>query len=239
MKNKFTFKQPKRNQPIWKIFKPILSWFACKKVDVIYTDSNIPNKCIIVGNHEGKSGPLVYDRYLPVFSVKWGAYYMLGSYKDRYNYLRNVLYIQKMGKSKFYATIKSSFEAIFSKRIYRGVKVIPSFPDARLIKTLKYSEEVLNNDMAVMVYPEDSAEGYFTKPTKFLNGFVMLADYYVSKNNEDIPICPVYLSKKDKKLVIGKATSFTSLKNQGLNNDEISEKFRLEVISLYENYIEK
>ena len=237
MKDKFYFKTPNKKQPFWKIFRPILLPFASGKITVINTAGELPKKCIFVGNHEGKNGPLVYDKYLPMNCAKWGAYPMLGSYKDRFNYLKNVLYIQKLRKSKFVSTIKAFFEAFFSIFIYRGVKVIPSFPDARIFKTFKYSLNVFNNDMSVMVYPEDSTNGYLTKPTKFLNGFVMLSNYYVKRNNEDISICPVYLSIKHKKLVIGKPTSYLQLKNKGLTTEEISEEFRVKVISLYENYI--
>ena len=239
MKNKFIFKMPKSNQPVWRFFSPIFTWIACKKMEVICVGKEIPKKCIIVGNHEGKNGPLVYDKYLPIRHARWAAYPMLGNYKDRFNYLRNVLYIQKMGKSKFTATIKAGFEAIFSLLIYRGVKAMPSFPDARIFKTFKYSLQVLENDMPVMVYPEDSSEGYFTEPTKFLNGFVMLADYYYKKCQQDISICPVYLSLEHNKLVVGEASSFLELKNQGLTTEEISEKYRQEVINLYRNYIKK
>ena len=146
MKEKFVFKMPNRNQFVWKFFCPIFSWLVCKKIDVVCVGGEIPKKCIIVGNHEGKSGPLIYDRYLPIRHARWAAYPMLGNYKDRYNYLRNVLYIQKMGKGKFYATIKSAFEAFFSIFIYRGVKAIPSFPDARIFRTFKYSFEVIEKD---------------------------------------------------------------------------------------------
>ena len=64
-----------------------------------------PEKCIIVANHNNKKGPLIYELNLPIFHVTWGAYQMLGSYKDRYLYLRNVLYIQKNGVGKIRATI--------------------------------------------------------------------------------------------------------------------------------------
>ncbi len=236
-KKKFKFKTPKRKQPVYSFFRPILSRLATKKIEVINLNEEISDKCIFVGNHEGKKGPLIYEKYLPKFLCPWGAYQMLGGYVDRYKYLRNVLYIQKLGKGKFSATLKSAFEAIFSILIYRGIKVIPSFPDARLIKTLNYSTGVLDNNMAVMVYPEDSNNGYLVEPPKFFNGFVMLGEYYYKKRGEDVPVYPTYLSLKTKKLVIGKPLFINELKNQGLSKDEVAERFRQEVVNLYRNYI--
>lgn len=238
-KNKFKFKTPNKKQPIYNIVRPIITRIATSKIEVINLNDNIPDKCIFVGNHEGKKGPAVYEKYLPKFLAEWGAYQMLGGYIDRYNYLRNVLYIQKLGVKKFKATIKSIFEAIFSIYIYRGIKVIPSFPDARLIKTLNYSFDVLDNNIAVMVYPEDSSNGYFTEPTKFLNGFVLLGEHYYKKCGEDVPVYPTYLSLKHKKLAIGKPLYINELKNQGLTKDDIAERFRVEVVNLYRNHINK
>ncbi len=234
---KFKFIMPKRKQPVWRIVKPILKLFGFRNFEVINLAGDIPNKCIFVGNHAGKRGPLAYEMYLPKFTVKWGAYNMLGSYKDRYNYLRNVLYIQKCNKSKFYATVKSFFEAFFSLFLYRGIKVIPSFPDARVLKTFSYSTDVLDNDMAVMVYPEDSSSGYFDEPIKYLNGFVGLSEYYYKKRGEDVPVYPVYIHLKKKKFIIGNPKKVNELKKEGLSREEIADIFRLESNALFQKYI--
>ena len=236
-KNRFIYKLPKTKQPVYKVFRPILSNIVCRKLEVINLNDQMPNKCIFVGNHEGKKGPLMYERYIPKFLSPWGAYQMLGGYMDRFKYLRNVLYMRKMGKGKFISTLKSSFEAIFSILIYRGIKVIPSFPDARLIKTLNYSVDALDNGVSVMIYPEDSDKGYLTEPTKFFNGFVMLGEYYYKKRKEDVPVYPVYLSLENKKLVIGKPLYINELKSSGLSKDEIAERFRVEVVNLYREYV--
>ena len=234
---KHEFNMPSKKQPIWRIFKPVLKLFGFTNYKVINLAGEIPKKCMFVGNHAGKSGPLGYEIYLPTFTVKWGAYGMLGSYKERYIYLRNVLYIQKLHKNKFYATLKSAFEAIFSPFIYRGIKVIPSFPDARVLKTFTHSVDVLDNDMAIMVYPEDSSSGYFDEPTKFLNGFVGLSEFYFKKRGEDLPVYPTYLHKKTKKLIIGKPLKVNELKSKGLTRSEIASVFLNEVNALYNTYI--
>ena len=238
-KKKYKFKTPSRKQPVWRVVKPILKLFGFRNIETINLAGEIPKRCIFVGNHSGKSGPLGYDMYLPTFTVKWGAYKMLGNYKERYEYLRNVLYLQKMHKGKFYATIKSLFEAIFSPFIYRGIKVIPSFPDARVLKTFSYSLNALDNDMAVMVYPEDSSDGYFDEPIKYLNGFVGLSEFYYKKNGEDLPVYPTYLHLKRKKLIIGKPLYVNKLKKEGLSRSQIAERFRQESNSLYKKFIQE
>lgn len=236
-KQKYKFKTPSRKQPVWSIVKPILKIFGFRNIETINLAGEIPKKCVFVGNHASKKGPLGYEISLPTYTVKWGAYKMLGNFKERYDYLRNVLYLQKLHKGKFYATVKSFFEAIFSLFIYRGIKVIPSFPDARVLKTFTDSLKVLDNDMAVMVYPEDSSEGYFDEPTAYLNGFVGLSEYYYKKRGEDLPVYPVYLHLKSKKLIIGKPLKVNELKREGLSRKEIAEKFRIESNLLYKNFV--
>ena len=236
-KDRFTFYKPNKKQPVWKVVKPVLKNLFYNKFEVINLAGEIDKKSVLVGNHEGKKGPLVYELYLPLFSVKWGAYGMLGNYRDRYNYLRNVLYIQKYKKGKFISTIKASFEAIFSKLFYRGIKVLPSFPDARVLKTFTYSVEVLDGNNAVMVYPEDSNDGYFEKPKKFFNGFVGLCEYYYKKRGEDLPVYPTYLHLKKKMLVIGKPFRVNELKNQGMTRSQIAEFFKDQVNALFDDYV--
>lgn len=238
-KKKYQFKTPSRKQPVWRIVKPILKLFGFRNIETINLAGEIPSKCIFVGNHNGKKGPLGYEIYLPTYTVKWGAYKMLGNYKDRYDYLRNVLYIQKCHKNKFVATVKSLFEALFSLLIYRGIKVIPSFNDARILKTFSYSLNVLDNDMAVMVYPEDSSTGYYDEPIKYLNGFVALSEFYYKRRGEDLPVYPVYMHLKKKKFIIGKPLKVNELKQEGLSREEIAEKFRVESNALYQKYVKE
>ena len=198
-----------------------------------------PKKCIIVSNHNNKKGPVVYEFSLPVRHATWGAYPMLGSYSMRFHYLRDIFYMQKNGVKKWKATLRAGFEALFSIYAYKGIKVIPSYPDARLMKTLQYSMQCLDNDIAVSVYPEDSDNGYFDEMTHFFSGFVMLADMYYKKSGEDLPVFPVYYGRKKKKIVVGKPLYVQDLVKQGLSRDEIAEKFRLEVNKLYSDHFKE
>ena len=229
---KIKWKLPPKRQPIWKVFKGILHPFFYVK-NVEFLGEKFPKKCIIVSNHNNKKGPVVYEFSLPVRHATWGAYQMLGSYNMRYHYLRDIFYMQKNSIKKFKATLRAGFEAIFSIFAYRGIKVIPSFPDARLMKTLQYSMQCLDNNIAVSVYPEDSDEGYFDEMTHFFPGFVMLADVYFKRTGEDLPVFPAYYGRKKKKIVVGKPLYVQELKKQGLNREDIAEKFRLEVNKLY------
>ena len=226
------WKIPKRKQPFWRFFRKIFHLFYNVR-SVEFLGEKFPDKCIIVSNHCNKKGPMVYELNLPVFHASWGAYQMLGNYKSRFKYLRNVLYIQKNGFGKFKSTLKASFEAIFSIYVYKGMKILPSYPDARLRKTLQYSMAVLDSGAAVSVYPEDSNKGYFDEMTHFFPGFVMLSEQYYKKTGEDLPVFPVYYGDKKKKIVVGKPLYVQDLAKEGLKRDEIAERFKQTVNQLY------
>jgi len=230
------YKVPKRRQPFFPIVRKILKWFFWKGIKVISLTENIPNKCIFVANHEAKKGPMAYEIALPVFNVKWGAHEMLGNYKSRWKYLRDVFYIQKQGMSKFKASLKATFEAIFSKMIYKGMKILGTYPDSRVRITIRDSIRVLEADIAICVFPENSNSGYFQEMTSFFAGFVMLSLQYYKKHNEDLPIYPVYYSHKLREMVIGTPLYVQDFVKQGLDRDQIAEKYKDAVNELYYKY---
>lgn len=232
------WKLPKRKQPIWRVTRKILApGYETKNIEFEEENGKFPDKCIIVSNHNNKKGPMVYEISLPVYHVTWGAYQMLGSYKERFKYLRDVLYMQKNGFSKTKANLKAWFEAIFSIYFYRGMKILPSYPDMRFRKTLKYSMDALDAGYAVSVYPEDSSKGYFDEMTEFFPGFVVLAQtYYNKRGGEDIPIFPVYLGRDNKKIVVGKPMYVQEFVKQGLDKFQIADRFKDAVNDLYKKY---
>jgi len=238
-KVEIVFKTPKRKQPVFRITRKVLKLFYKVKTIENLNGEPLPNKCIIVSNHSAKTGPMCMELYFPCFCAKWGAYQMLGNYNMRFHYLRDIFYMQKQGFSKFKATPKAAFEALFSILFYRGMKILPTFTDSRLRKTLQYSMDVLDNDMAVMVFPENSNEGYFDEMTQFFPGFVMLAETYYKKTGEDVPVYPVYYSKKHKKIVIGKPLQVQELAKEGMDRYQIAERFKDEVNGLYHEHIVK
>ena len=232
------YKVPSRKQPIFKVFKAILKPFF--KVDeVINTAGEIPDQCIVVSNHSAKSGPMAMEMYFPKFTVKWGAHEMMEGYWQRFHYLRDVFYMKKQGMGKFRASLKAFFEAIVSPMPYKGMKMLPSYPDARLVHTLNCSMKALDANMGVMIFPEDSNNGYKEELTSFFAGFVILAERYFKATGIDVPVVPVYYHKKKRKMIIGKPEFVQKLKALGMKRDEIAEHFKNAVNALFKKYVQK
>ena len=232
------FKLPSRRQPIFKFFSAIFfkPLFKVKRESKI---ENLPDKAIIASIHAAKTGPMSLTQSYPKFSAMWGHHAMLGSYKDRFHYLRDVLYVQKMHKNKFFSTIKATYEAFFSIFIYKGMKVIGTYTDMRLLSTIRNSMSVLDQNASVIIYPEDSSEGYFDEIKSAFSGFVMLASLYYKKTGEDVPVIPAYISRKRgrKKLLIGEPRYVHELELEGKTKEEIADIIKEDINELYRNYL--
>ena len=59
------WKVPKKKQPVWRFFKSIFALFFTAK-SIVYEGEQLPNKCIIVSNHNNKKGPMVFEVNLPI-----------------------------------------------------------------------------------------------------------------------------------------------------------------------------
>ncbi len=230
------FKLPSKKQPVFRffskmLFKPI---FAVKTESLI---KDLPDKAIIVSIHAAKNGPMAIGMSYPKFAAMWGHHNMVGTYRERFSYLRNVLYIQKLHKNKFVATFKALYEAFFSIYIYKGLKVIGTYTDMRLLSTIRSSMEVLDAGASIVIFPEDSSEGYFDEVRSAFPGFVMLSMLYYSKTGEDVPIIPAYVSTKKKRLIIGTPRYAHEMELSGMKKEDIADAIKDDINSLYRSYI--
>lgn len=230
------FKLPDRRQPIYNFFKKVLfkPIFKLKLESQIET---LPDKAIIVSIHAAKNGPISIASSYPKFSAMWGHHAMVGNYKERFFYLRNVLYIQKLHKNKFTATLKALYEAVFSIYIYKGMKVIGTYTDMRLLSTIRSSMDVLDENASVIIFPEDSSQGYFDEVHSAFHGFVMLSLLYYKKRGEDVPIIPMYVSRKKKRLIVGKPRYAHEMECAGMKKEEIADVIKEDINALYRSYI--
>ncbi len=210
--------------------------FVRKPKKVINLAGELTPRSILLANHNAKIGPLYLEMNFPLYHCLWGAGEMLGNYKERFHYLRDVFYVQKRGFNKFIATVIATFEAFFSIMFYKGMRVLPTYHDGRLLGTINKSIRAINDDVAVMIFPENSDEGYFEEMTQFFPGFVLLAQAYYRKTGVDLPVYPVYYHIKKRILCIGEPCYVHELIEKGLTRDQIAELMKDKVNELYHNY---
>lgn len=229
-------KLQKKKRPFFSFVKRILRLFY-KRPKIKHLGETIKEPSIILSNHVSLKGPMINELYLPVSTFKWGAGEMFGSYKMRYNYLRNVFYMQKRGYGKAGATLRAIFAAMFSKFFYKGMNVIPAWHDGRMFKTVSDSIDTLKDGTSILIFPENSNDGYHDILTEFHQGFVTLAERYYRRTKQDVPVYPVYYHDKTHVMMIGEPQYVQDYVNQGLTRLQIAEKFRELVNRLYTKYI--
>lgn len=229
---KIEYSPPKHKQPVYKTVKGLIRLFV-KKTKVITLGPPAESSCLYLSNHANKMGPFFLDMFFPGYCVKWGAHEMLEGYSSRRAYLRDVLYVQKNKVGKRKAAFKSFFEAFFSGFFYRGIKVLPTYPDVRLMRTVKKSVDVLLDDTSLVIFPENSNDGYFDLLSEFLPGFVMVMIAYRNRTGKDIPVRPMYIHCKKRTMVLGEPVYLQEFLDQGMDKREIAEAFRMRVNELY------
>ena len=142
-------------------------------------------------------------------------------FKDLYHYLSETYYYKKKKWNYVLAKVFSFIAAPFVYHYYRGLKLISIYDDYRFINTIKEAYTVLNVFKEnIVIFPEDSSNGYFDKLTHFYSGFILICDYAYKKGLDlDIFVC--YLNKKTKKYIIDKPIKYSSLLDKKLTREEI------------------
>lgn len=209
----------------FRVFKGIVRIFK-KKPIIFNNNAFISHQSILISNHSGATGPLVLSLFFPSFFVPWGAHPMVGNYRSRWKYLYNIFYQKKLGYKKIRSLVVATLFAIISKMLYRGMRLIPTYEDIRLLKTFRKSRFHLDRHEPILIFPEDSNDGYFEYPKKYNQGFVALSDHYFKHSKIDLPIYPIYYSKKLNAMLIDEPKYVQDMLNQGKSKEDIALYFK-------------
>ena len=208
-----------------RLLKKILRTFG-KDPKLIQTEKILPETAIYISNHSGAAGPIKLSIYFPKILVPWGAHPMTEWYPSRWKYLYHIFYRKKLHYSKFKSFMLATTFGIISKTIYKGVYLIPTYPNVLLKKTIKQSIEHLNVNNNLLIFPEDSDNGYLEEIESFHAGFIYLAQRYYKENKVHIPIIPLHFNKVERIIIVGNSYTLEDF-SEIVSRDEIANKFRL------------
>lgn len=218
-------KEKIKRRPFFKFFKAITRIFV-KKPKIVNLNDSLENGSIFLCNHVGATAPFTLEYYFPKDFRFWGTYEMTMGFKERWKYMAYKEFPNMRHNGKFMSKIKASVIAPFSLMFYKGMQLIPSYPDGRLRTTIETSMEVLNKNSNIIIFPEDISHGYFDVLTHYFSGFWLLAKQYFQKFKRDLKIYNMYLKKKPRTLIIDKAVSVKELIDKNLSKNEIAEQFK-------------
>lgn len=237
MKGKRTKKNElPRRKPLFEAVKSFLRIFKRKPRILNLSGEPLADGAIYTTNHEAAKGPLIYELYFPKKFRFWGTYEMTADYKTRYKYLANTYLHEKRHLPKWLAKIVAFIIAPFLHAFYKGINLIPTYRDTRLIRTFKTTFNELDNNVSILIFPEDSSKGYFQELTEYYAGFVTLAKQYYKTRGKSLKIYNMYYCKRNNTIIIDKPIDYESLLKQKYTDKEIAEEFRIRANELYHTY---
>ncbi|MBQ3048201.1 MAG: hypothetical protein IJD48_04230 [Clostridia bacterium] len=211
----------KQNRKSWfKGLKVFLKIFV-RKPKFVYLGDQISTPSIILSNHVGARGPVKLELYLDKPFRFWGTYEMNSNIKSIYKYLSNIYFYKKKHMPKFLAKIVGFVACPFLKLFYSGLNLISTYPDVRFRKSIKESLKTINSNQNLVIFPEDSSNGYHDTLLSFYSGFVFFADICL-KQGKDLPIYVMYFKRKENTFIVDKPIMYSELANMKLDKKDVA-----------------
>lgn len=165
-----------------------------KKTKFVYLGGEPEGPSLILSNHVGALGPLSFELYFPYRMRFWGTYEMNGSLREVYRYQTNVYYHQKKGWNLHQARAFCLLASPLTYLFYRGLRLISTYRDIRFKTTLNESLATLQSGQSIVIFPEDSHDGYHDRLRAFHPGALMLLRY-CAKKGVDVPVYVAYFNR--------------------------------------------
>lgn len=201
-------------------FKKFLRLFI-RRTEFIYLGEKVKPQGIILCNHEGSLAPFAFELYSGLPIRFWGTYEMNSGLKGVYKYQTEIYYHQKKKWNIYIARILCLIISPLTNFYYKGLNLISTYRDFRLIRSFKESIEHLNDGHNLVIFPEMSENGYFQTLTGFHPGISLFFEQCL-KNNLDVPVYVSYYRKKERKCIIDKPVLVSELLNLKLKKEELA-----------------
>ncbi len=201
----------KQDRKLWyRGLKNILK-IRYKEPIFIYLGDKPNQNSIILSNHVGTDAPMSLEIYADFPIRMWGTHEMNSGLIKMYKYQSRVYYHEKKGWNLHLARLFCLLASPLTNLFYKGLKLISTYKDQRLRKTIKESITALNNGENIVIFPEVSDEGYQDILKGFYKGFALLSEICL-KHGSDPLIYTSYFKLKDKVYIFDKPILFSELK---------------------------
>lgn len=212
----------KQNRKLWYRGIKTVMKIRYKRPQFVFLGEKPTNGAIILSNHEGTDAPMSLEIYCD-FPVRfWGAHEMNSGLKKLYAYQTKVYYHEKKHWNLFLARLFCLIASPLTLLFYKGLKLISTYKDARLKNTLTQSFNAISQGENVVIFPENSEDGYLPELKGFFAGFVLLANY-CEKQGINVPIFISYYKKKENKYIFDSPIMFDKIKEEYKTKEEIAD----------------
>lgn len=194
-----------------------------KKPKFVYLGEKIDKGSIILSNHEGTDAPMSWELYFDKPVRMWGASEMNSGLVEMYKYQTKVYYHEKKHWNLFLARLFCLIASPLTNLFYKGLNLISTYRDGRFLKTLRESVATLRAGDNIIIYPEDSTNGYLAELEGFHQGFVALAEL-CHKKGMDVPIYVTYFRKSDLTCIVDAPVYYKDLAANGGTKESIANR---------------
>lgn len=196
-----------------------------KKPTFIYLGEEITNSSIILSNHEGTDAPMALEIYLPKPVRMWGAHEMNSGLIKMYKYQSRVYYHEKKHWNLHLARLFCLIASPLTNLFYKGLNLISTYKDGRFIKTIRESISALKDGDNIVIFPENSENGYLAELEGFYAGFVLLCEQ-CKKEGIDVPIFVSYFKKNENVYIVDKPILYSQI-SKDKSREEIAKELCL------------
>ena len=181
---------------------------------------------LLLSNHSARKAPTKIELYFKRDLRMWGTHELTEGFKEVHKYLTNTYFHEKKHWPKFWAKTLGTLATPFFYSFYKGMRIIPTYRDARFMNTLKMSLQYIQNGTPIIIYPEDSSKGYNELIEHFFSGFVSLLDLAL-KRGHDLNVYVAYFQNQNNTFYIDNPVRYSALKEKFNGDyDQISEHLR-------------
>ena len=193
----------------------------------VYLGEKAEEPSLFLSNHAAAAGPLTWQYRFDKAKRFWATHENTEGVKSVYRYMSRIYFHRKRHISMLLSKVFAFFASPFISLFFTYVDPIPTFKDdaARFIGTLRESCDTLASGESIVVFPEDSSQGYFEKPKKFFAGFAVLGERMLRKG-VDIPVFVSYFSKQKHTVLVDSPIRYSALKQLHGNSELIAEALR-------------
>ena len=214
--NKNSTKRPMYFRVLKKIMK-----IKYKEPRFVYLGEKVSNGGLILSNHEGTNAPMSLEIYSGLPVRFWGASEMNSGLIKMYKYQSRVYYHEKKGWNLFLARLFCLIASPLTNLFYSGLGLISTYRDMNIVKTVRESIEAIKNGENIVVFPEDSTNGYLAELEGFHSGYALLCDV-CERRGIDLPIFVSYYRKSDNTYIFDAPVPYSELKRTYKSREEIS-----------------
>lgn len=214
--------KPKRKEKfLFKLYRFFVGPFfpKCKYQGL----EKIDEPCIIISNHIGASGPAQFGFYYPYQHKIWANGLFFVNLKTTFENLYYFFRVKKK-KSKVASFLIALIGAPWFHLDIKISQVIPVYEDARFYITINQSIEEIESGGAVILFPEESMEGYQDEMKVLRPGFIYLLEFLKQKGL-DTPVIPTFINKKKKIINVGDKIFLKDLKEKNMSQEEMLNYF--------------